>query len=235
MERAERSARVGAECASGSGVGRSRGTARSGGDLCERGGVARVACASRIRNRNCDTVSKRFELAMIPEIVTDRLRLRGHAMDDFGASAAMWADPMVTRFIGGRPFSGEEAWARFLRYAGHWSYMGFGYWAMEERETGTFVGEVGFAENNRELQPSIHDIPELGWVLIPRVHGRGYATEAARAALDWGKTHLKSASTVCLIHPQNVASIRVAGKCGFAEYCRTTYKNEPTVLFARQL
>ena len=153
---------------------------------------------------------------MIPEIVTDRLRLRARAMDDFASTAALWADPLVTRFIGGRPFSEEEAWARLLRYAGHWLYMGFGYWAVEERATGSFVGEVGFAENKkRDLQPSIHNIPELGWVLIPRAHGRGYATEAARAALDWGSTHLSSASTVCLIHPENCASIRVAGKCGF--------------------
>jgi RimJ/RimL family protein N-acetyltransferase len=171
---------------------------------------------------------------MIPEIVTDRLRLRAHVLQDFAATAALWADPMVTRFIGGRPFSAEEAWARLLRYAGHWSYMGFGYWAVEERASGSFVGEVGFAENKRDLQPSIHNIPELGWVLIPRAHGRGYATEAARAALDWGSTHLSAASTVCLIHPENVASIRVAGKCGFSEYSHTTYKNEPTILFTRQ-
>lgn len=170
---------------------------------------------------------------MIPEIVTDRLRLRAHVMADFAATAALWADPMVTRFIGGRPFSEEEAWARLLRYAGHWSYMGFGYWVVEERASGSFVGEVGFAENKRDLQPSIHNIPELGWVLIPRAHGRGYATEAARAALDWGRTHLSSASTVCLIHPENVPSIRVAGKCGFSEYRHTTYKNEPAILFTR--
>src|SRR5262252_3783228 len=125
---------------------------------------------------------------MIPEIVTDRLRLRAHRMEDFPASAAMWADRGVTRFIGGRPFSKEEAWARFLRYAGHWSHMGFGYWAVEERSAGGFVGEVGFADFKREIEPSIRDIPELGWVLTPRVHGRGYATEAVLAALEWGRT-----------------------------------------------
>ncbi len=146
----------------------------------------------------------------------------------------MWADTDVTRFIGGRPFSEEETWARFLRYAGLWSFLGFGYWAIEERATGDFVGEVGFADFKREIQPPIHNMAELGWVLVPRVHGRGYATEAARAALHWAGTHLSSRAAMCLIHPENVASIRVAEKCGFARYCQTTYKNEATFIFTRK-
>ena len=170
---------------------------------------------------------------MIPVIVTERLRLRAHRLDDFTASAAMWADSVVTRFIGGRPFSEEQTWARFLRYAGHWSFMGFGYWVVEEQASSAFVGEVGFADFKREIEPSIQGVPELGWVLVPRVHGRGYATEAVRAALDWGRTHLPSQRTVCLIHPENLSSIRVADKCGFREHCQTTYKNQPTVIFTR--
>jgi RimJ/RimL family protein N-acetyltransferase len=106
---------------------------------------------------------------MIPEIVTDRLRLRPHGMQDFAASAAMWADPEVTRFIGGRPFSEEETWARLLRYAGHWSFLGFGYWAVEEHSGSDFIGEVGFADFKRQIQPPIGDIPELGWLFVPRV------------------------------------------------------------------
>jgi RimJ/RimL family protein N-acetyltransferase len=171
---------------------------------------------------------------MIPEIVTDRLRLRPHGMQDFAASAAMWADPEVTRFIGGRPFSEEETWARLLRYAGHWSFLGFGYWAVEEHSGSDFIGEVGFADFKRQIQPPIGDIPELGWVFVPRVHGRGYATEAVRAALEWGKTNLSSRWTASLIHPDNLASIRVADKCGFSRYCQTTYRNEATVIFTRQ-
>ncbi len=170
-------------------------------------------------------------MMMIPEIVTDRLRLRAHRMEDFAASAAMWADPGVTRFIGGRPLSEEEAWARFLRYAGHWSWMGFGFWVIEELTTGAFVGEAGFAEFKRQIQPSIRNSPEIGWVLAPNARGKGYATEAVRAALAWGGAHLPSPSTFCLIHPGNAASIRVADKCGFNQYCQTTYKNEPTLIF----
>ena len=170
---------------------------------------------------------------MVPVIETERLRLRGHRMDDFMPSAAMWADSRVTQFIGGRTFSEEETWARLLRYVGHWPLLGFGYWVVEERATASFAGEVGLADYKRQIEPSIKGMPELGWVLVPRVHGRGYATEAVRAALAWGEAHLTSSRTVCLIQPENVASIRVAGKCGFREYCRTAYKDQPVILFSR--
>lgn len=169
----------------------------------------------------------------IPEIVTARLRLRAHRLEDFAASAAMWADPAVTRFIGGRPLSGEEAWARFLRYAGHWSFLGFGFWAVEELAGGGLVGEVGFAHLKREIQPPIPDVPEIGWVMAPRVHGKGYATEAVAAALEWGGANLSSRSAVCLIHPENLPSIRVAEKCGFSRYAQTIYRNEPALLWRR--
>lgn len=169
----------------------------------------------------------------IPEILTPRLRLRGHRPEDFAATAAMWGDATVTRFIGGRAFTEEEVWARFLRYAGHWALFGFGFWVIEELNGGGFVGEAGFAWFKRDIQPSIGDMPEAGWVLVPRVHGRGYATEAVRAVLEWGERRLPAPSTACLIHPENLASIRVAEKCGFRRYCQTTYKSEPTLIFTR--
>jgi RimJ/RimL family protein N-acetyltransferase len=144
----------------------------------------------------------------------------------------------VTRYLGGKPLSEEEVWARLLRYLGHWAWMGFGYWVMEEKGSGGFAGEVGFSDWKRDIEPSLKDVPELGWVLATRVHGKGYATEAARAAIAWGDAHIRTAPsalgrTVCIIHPEHTRSIRVAEKCGFKEVQRTTYKGEPTILFAR--
>jgi RimJ/RimL family protein N-acetyltransferase len=169
----------------------------------------------------------------IPVIETPRLTLRGHRFDDFSDCAAMWADPTVTRHIGGKPFSEEETWARFLRYAGHWLLLGFGYWAIEEKFTGSFVGELGFADYKREIEPSLQGLPELGWALAATAQGKGYATEAVRAALTWGEAHFASARTVCIIHPENLASIRVAEKCGYREFQRTTYKGRTTIIFDR--
>jgi RimJ/RimL family protein N-acetyltransferase len=170
----------------------------------------------------------------VPAIETKRLTMRGHRLNDFSDCAAMWADPIVTRHIGGKPFSREEVWARLLRYVGHWSLMGFGYWAIEEKDTGSFVGELGFADYKRDIEPSLNGVPELGWVLASRVHGKGYATEAVRAAVAWGEARFGSARTVCLIHPENLASIRVAQKCGYQESQQAAYKGQPTIIFARQ-
>src|SRR5664279_2337825 len=139
----------------------------------------------------------------IPIVETERLRLRAHRLDDFTACAAMWADTAVTRYLGGKPFSEEEAWSRFLRYPGHWLLLGFGYWLVEEKATGNFVGEIGFADYKRDLTPSLKGTPEIGWVLAATVHGKGYATEAARAAILWGESYFGSIRTACIIHPEN--------------------------------
>jgi RimJ/RimL family protein N-acetyltransferase len=168
-----------------------------------------------------------------PAIETERLRLRAHRVHDFADCVAMWGDPRVTRHIGGWPFSAVEVWARMLRYAGLWSLLGFGYWAVEERGSGRFVGEVGFADFKREIEPSIDGQPEIGWVLAPWAQGRGLATEAVGAALAWGDHNWGGRPTVCLIDPANAASIRLAGKCGYRELARTTYKGGPTILFRR--
>lgn len=122
---------------------------------------------------------------------------------------------------------------RMLRYAGLWSMLGFGYWAVEELATSKFVGDVGLADFHRELSPSIVGIPEAGWVLDPAFFGRGYATEALRAALAWADTNMSAERTACIIAPENAASIRVAEKAGYAERARTTYAGSPTILFMR--
>lgn len=168
-----------------------------------------------------------------PALETGRLTLRGHTLADSDESAAMWGDAEVTRHIGGRPSTPEEAWARVLRYGGMWPLLGHGYWVVRERETGRFVGEVGLADFRREMTPPLEGAPEAGWVLAPWAHGRGFATEAVRAALTWADAHLSAPRTVCIIAPENAASIHVAGKCGYRQFAEGTYKGEPTLLFER--
>ena len=165
-------------------------------------------------------------------IDTERLCLRVHLAHDLPDCTAMWSQPEVTRHIGGRPLTGEEVWGRVLRYIGHWSALGFGYWVIREKATDRFVGEVGFADFKRDVQPPL-GAPEIGWALSPWAHGRGFATEAVRAVVAWGDQHFEQKRTVCLINPSNQASVRVGEKCGYKEYKRTTYKGEPTILFER--
>jgi len=170
---------------------------------------------------------------LVPTVETDRLILRGHRLDDFADSLALWTDPESVRFISGKPSTQEEVWARMLRYAGHWSLLGFGYWVVTDKVTGRFVGEVGFGNFKRDIEPSLDGMPEIGWVLAPHGHGKGYATEAARAAIAWGETHFGPVRTACIIAPENGPSIRVAEKCGYREFRRTTYKDQPTIMFTR--
>jgi len=145
----------------------------------------------------------------------------------------MWADPVVTRHIGGRPFTGEESWSKLLRYVGHWALLDFGYWVIEEKATGGFVGEVGFADFKRDLEPSFKDIPEIGWVFASQSHGKGYATEAARAAIAWGEAHFGPCPTYCIIHPENRPSIRVVEKCGYRQTQLRVCRGQPAAVFVR--
>jgi RimJ/RimL family protein N-acetyltransferase len=169
----------------------------------------------------------------IPTLETERLRMRGHTLADFDSTLRLWSDAQVTRFIGGRPQTEEESWARLLRYLGHWSLLGYGYWLIEEKSSGSFVGEAGLMHLRRAIEPPLGDVPEAGWVLSPAHHGKGYATEAVQAALAWAESHLASQPAVCLIHPENQPSLRVAEKCGFAPLRQTTFRDRPTIVLER--
>jgi RimJ/RimL family protein N-acetyltransferase len=169
----------------------------------------------------------------IPSFDTERLTLRGHTRDDFADCAAMWGSPEVTRHIGGRTFSEEEVWSKLLRYVGHWSLLGFGFWVITEKGSNRFVGEVGFADFKRDIDASFEGAPEIGWALAPWAHGKGFATESVRGAMAWYEAHFDGPRTVCMIDPANGPSLRVAAKCGYEEFRRATYKGQPTILFDR--
>ena len=172
----------------------------------------------------------------IPVIETERLILRGHAIEDFPSYAAMWKEPVVTRFIGGAPLSEEEAWAKFLRMTGHWALMGYGFWAIVEKSSGARIGEAGILNVKRDMQPSFHGVPEIGWGLLPSMHGKGYATEAVNAALDWGRGFFgHGARTVCVISTDNAASLRVAEKAGFKQFATATRYGLGRLVFERML
>ena len=169
----------------------------------------------------------------VPVLETARLRLRAHRPADHAACTALWADPVVVRHIGGRPFTAEETWRRMLASRGLWGMLGYGYWAVEEKAGRCYVGDVGFGDFRREIEPPLAGMLEFGWVLSPGVHGRGYASEAVAAATAWADAQLPGMRAVCLIGEGNAASIRVAEKAGFREWRRTTYHGESSLLFAR--
>lgn len=167
-----------------------------------------------------------------PTLTTPRLTLRPHSPEDFAACCALWGDERVTRYIGGRPNAPDEVWARILRYGGLWAMLGFGYWLIEETESGKMAGEAGLADNRRGLGPIFDRWPEAGWALTPGAQGKGYAQEAMEAILAWAERE-GIAATVCMIHPANAPSLKVAEKLGYAAYAETLFKGTATVLLRR--
>jgi RimJ/RimL family protein N-acetyltransferase len=176
----------------------------------------------------------------IPVLETPRLRLRAQTLADLAAYTALWSEPAVTRYTTGRSITTEEIWARLLRNAGHWTLLGFGTWLVEEKATGAFVGEVGLFDYRRALlfadgTTRPFTTPEVGWILSPAMHGRGYATEAVRAVLDWARGRFSATEIVCLIHPDNAPSLNVAAKLGFTPRETVTYRDAPALLLTRPL
>jgi RimJ/RimL family protein N-acetyltransferase len=169
----------------------------------------------------------------IPTLETKRLLLRANRADDLPAFTAMWQQPAFYKFLGGRALPEEEVWTKLLRHLGAWLALGYGYWAIEEKATGLFIGAIGFADWQRQLVPSLKGYPEVGWVLAPAVHGKGYASEAAQAVLAWGDAYLAQKRTVCIISPDNVPSLRLAAKFGYQEVAHTLYKEQPIVVLER--
>jgi RimJ/RimL family protein N-acetyltransferase len=171
-----------------------------------------------------------------PTLETARLILRPFRVEDFAAVAAYWGDPDVSRWTrGGTPIDRTRAWQLLLQHPGHWALMGYGFWAVEEKSSGTMIGEVGFIDLKRDYDPAVNDVPEIGWVLSPRAQGKGYATEAAQACLSWGREHFGPIRVIAAVSAGNGASIRVAEKCGFRECLRRQYERGEAVFFDRIL
>lgn len=145
----------------------------------------------------------------------------------------MWADRSVVLHISGTPLTREQSWSRLLRSAGHWKLLGFGYWVVEAKDDGRFLGEVGFADYRREITPSLDGAPEAGWVLKRAEHGKGFASEAVARIHQWADITLADVLTVCILDPQHEASRRVACKVGYRDEAMTTYQGLPTLVMAR--
>ena len=144
---------------------------------------------------------------LIPTLETERLWLRPLRESDADDYAALNADPEVMLHIG-EPWDPERSWRHLTFLLGHWLLRGTGSWAVEHKETGAFVGMVGFS--SPEGWPGF----ELAWILARRYWGNGYATEAARAAMDHAFTAWTKDRIISLIAPDNHASIRVAERIG---------------------
>jgi RimJ/RimL family protein N-acetyltransferase len=143
----------------------------------------------------------------IPILETERLRLRPFRESDFDDYAELCGDPEVSRYLSVR-LNREQSWRHLAFLMGHWELRGYGMWAVEHRETGAFLGRIGFAD------PDGWPGCELAWALARRWWGHGFATEGAKAALAYAFNDLNKDRVISLIRAENRNSIRVAERLG---------------------
>ena len=165
---------------------------------------------------------------------TDRLLLLPPTLDDFEALHSMWSDRRVVAQVIDSPLTEEEVWARLHRIVGHWALLGFGHWIVREKHSGQFVGELGFFRFKRALTAEFDNAHEIGWMFVKDSQGRGYATEAATAALKWLEADSPCKETVCLIAPDNLASLAVAKKLAYEIEDEVTYRGKSMLVLRRK-
>jgi RimJ/RimL family protein N-acetyltransferase len=169
--------------------------------------------------------------AEVPHLSTDRLRLRAWAHADTAPLTEIYTDPDVTEWLG--PVDPAQTGTRIDAYLEHWRRHGYGIWAVEEVESGRFVGRVGLVHHD-DWTASDHDA-EIGWALSRSVWGRGYATEAALAALDWARERPDLTKIISITRPDNVRSLRVMEKLGLRYRGATTWHGFDQVWYGRDL
>ncbi|HEX2071357.1 MAG TPA: GNAT family N-acetyltransferase [Thermoleophilaceae bacterium] len=148
-------------------------------------------------------------------------------------AVALFGDPQVATWIwpperdDSGPRTPEQAEALVERFLGHWIEHGYGMWYFAERHSGDFVGQIGLQHTDVEGEPVV----EIGWTLLPAHWGRGYATEAGRAALDLAFFRLALDEIVSFTLPHNRASRRVMEKLGMTYVRDFVHADLPHVLY----
>lgn len=113
-----------------------------------------------------------------------------------------------------------------------WSLLGHGYWAIEDRATGAYFGDVGIARFRRGIA-TVDEVPEVGWALAAEARGRGLAAEALEAALGWADRALGTPATSCMIDPGNTSSLALAKRFGFTQIAEVESRGAPSLIFRR--
>ncbi|GAA1114770.1 GNAT family N-acetyltransferase [Arthrobacter flavus] len=162
------------------------------------------------------------------DLVTPRLVLSPLSIEYTDELARVYADPDVARYIGGERLTPEVVEQQVAAFATEWDERGFGQSAVINASSGEFLGRIGlhYWENWDEV--------ELGYILGKSAQGKGYAREGAQAWIDWAAAAEGLDYIIANIHPDNAASIRMAGKLGF-DFDRhdMTPSGLPTLIYRR--
>ena len=168
------------------------------------------------------------DLARVPVIESDRLRLRLPALGHLDAFAAMMADEESARFIGGVR-SRQDTFRLLAMIVGHWALLGFGLFAVEDRRTGVFMGRVGL------LRPDGWPAMELAYGLHRPFWGKGYAGEACRAVMREELPRLRPDRLISIVADDNHRSRRLATRLGARPAEPMSFDGTPVTLFEYDL
>lgn len=179
------------------------------------------------------------EQPMKPILETERLWLRELSLDDAPVMFELDSDPEVVRYLGRAPLASvDESRQRIAeRMLEDYARHGFGRWAMLLKAAspsgpdgnepgGAFVGVAGL-----KWLPELNEV-DIGYGLLPRYWGRGLATEAARAALEYGFRSLGLSRIIGLVDAPHRASIRVLEKCGLVYEQVVEYRGQEVLQYA---
>ena len=159
-----------------------------------------------------------------PTVETKRLLLRPFREEDVDAYAAVLQTRQVRASLHLPDDVGrEQAWLGMAQQLGQWELRGTGQWALEDLATGAFVGRAGMHFPERADWPGI----EIGWALHPNHWGKGYATEAGAAAVEYAFAHHDVDALYSVILPENAASQAVARRLGFTLWEQRAFSHFP--------
>lgn len=162
----------------------------------------------------------------VPHLQTERLLLREYRRDDFGLFADHLTNPVSSAHFA--PADRQAAWRIFSSQAGLWLLHGAGWWAVEERQTGQLVGNVGAFFRGEST------VMELGWNTYSAFWGQGFAQEAAAAALNHALQSRREPKVRALIAAANQSSLRVAQRLGMAHETDIEMDGRPIGIYMRE-
>lgn len=142
----------------------------------------------------------------IPRLETERLILRAHREADIASEVDFYASPRA-EFVGG-PLAAEQVWRMVAAFLGHWALRGYGFWAIEDKETRAYLGRAGL------WYPAGWPEREIGWTLMESAEGRGIAREAALAARRYAYDVLGWTTAISMTVRGNTRSAALAKRLG---------------------
>ena len=171
--------------------------------------------------------------ANLPHLTTPRLDLRPPVASDLQGLAAVMADDDVRRFLGNRPVTLADEFARVVRNAGSWALYGYGTFMIRHAGSTAIIGVCGVFHSWRGFGRGLDDTPEAGWILARAEWGKGLASEAVGAALAWFDGAHGPRRIACMIDPGNAASLALAARHNFVRYGEHDLDDGPVVLLER--